>query len=913
MAKETTNEIAKREIAKINKLAEINEAYFVGLLWADPFNTYSDYKDTISVDEFIHPVWGFYFDLGRKMYNEGIHKFDEITVKTKVKEYNVVEEFKEYNGMTTIEDAVNIVKDHSENIEYYYETIKKNYTMRQLYLLFGAKVFVDKNKYKWKDMTREQLTMYWQDKTNKIALENVNRYEAENLYIDPEEFIRKLEEESAEMLPFYESYLMNSITQGVARGHVLMFGGFGNTGKALALNTPIPTPNGWTTMGDLKVGDTVFGADGKPTTVVYKSPVFEDHDVYEVCFDDGEKILADAEHQWSVETSYSRRLAKKGVKEINGKLLNSNGYFTLTTEEMKDDFVRERSGGKEYKYKVPMHKPIEYEEKELLVNPYTLGLWLGDGTSSNGEITIGKLDLNNIINNIKNDGYDVSVRNNNEGEYTLLLRNPYNKVYCEYGHPKNEFWNYNINKCRECDRIRSNAKYRGCDISLEKNPKYYKSVLQQLRDLNLINNKHIPRIYLQSSLEQRYELLRGLMDSDGYVDENGYCEFSQKNKVLIDGFSELLSSLGIKHTIKERVNKLNSKEFKSYRVSFYASKENSCFKLERKHNRLKDKTALRRSHKSIVNIRKVETIPTQCIMVDNEDHLYLAGERMTVTHNSSIMADKFVMSCIANGEKCIIVLNEEDAQSFRQKIVLSILNHEFKTGFDRKRMVNGKLQESDKELIRKAFARMKELMDGEEAQIKVIFMEKYIMSDLEKIIRFWANRGYINLVIDTHKVSDESKEKERWQTFVEDMKTIYRLTRKNAGGCNLRTWVNFQLADSAIKSRYLGFDAIGEGKASKNEASVVMMFRPVWSDEYADEKHELSCYRLKRRPDGKYDKEYFTLEKGKTYYLMFTPKNRFGQNNENGQPVLVLEPAFHKNAFYERGWTFVAKDYGRAG
>lgn len=909
MAKDKTAEIAKIEGEKINKQAEINEAYFVGLLWADPFTHYSEYKDTISQDEFIHPIWGFFFDLGRRMYEEGIKTFDDITVHTKVKEYNIVDEFNKWGKMTQIDDAVSIVKDNIDNIDYYYETIKKNYVIKQLILLFGSKVLVNKGKYKWQDMTREQLTMFWSDKLNRIALDNVAKYEAENLYIDPDEFIRRLEEESAEMLPFYNSYLMNSITQGTARGHVMMFGGFGNTGKALALNTPIPTPNGWTTMRDLKVGDTVFGADGKPTTVVYKSPVFKDHDVYEVCFDDGEKILADAEHQWSVETSYSRRLAKKGVKEINGKFLNSNGYFTLTTEEMKDDFVRKRSCGKEYKYKVPMHKPIEYEEKELLVNPYTLGLWLGDGTSSNGEITVGKLDLNNIINNIKNDGYDVSVRNGNEGAYTLLLRNHYNRVYCEYGHPKNEFWNYNINKCRECDRIRSNAKYRGCDISLEKNPKYYKSVLQQLRDLNLINNKHIPRIYLQSSLEQRYELLRGLMDSDGYVDENGYCEFSQKNKVLIDGFSELLSSLGIKHTIKERVNKLNSKKFKSYRVSFYASKENSCFNIERKHNRLKDKATLRRGYKSIVDIRKVETIPTQCIMVDNEDHLYLAGERMTVTHNSSIMAEKFVMSCIANKEKLIIVLNEEDAQSFRQKIVLSILFHEFSTGLDRKRMVNGKLQESDKEKIRKAFGRMHELMDGAEAQIKVIFMEKYVMSDLEKIVRFWANRGYINLLIDTHKVSDESKHDARWETFVEDMKTIYRLTRKNAGGCNLRTVVTFQLADNAIKNRYLDFEAIGEGKASKNEASVMMMFRAIWADEYEGGKRELECYKLKKKASGNgYDREEFKLKTGKTYYLMFTPKNRFGANNDNGQPVMVIEPQFNANHFKEVGWTFVAND-----
>ena len=507
MAKDTTKEIAEKELKEISSKAEINEAYFAGLLWADPFDTYAEYADTITQDEFIKDVWGFYFDLGRRMYGEGIRDFDEITVKTKVKEYNITDEFTEYGGMMTIEDAVSIVKEHSDNIDYYYETIKKNYTIRQLYLLFGNKVVLKKNKYDYTAMDRETLTNFWLDKMNQIGLGGINRYEAENLYIDPEEFIRKLEEESAEMLPFYNSYLMNSITQGVPRGSTFMFGGFGNTGK------------------------------------------------------------------------------------------------------------------------------------------------------------------------------------------------------------------------------------------------------------------------------------------------------------------------------------------------------------------------------------------------------------------SSMMAEKFVMSCITNKERAIVVLNEEDAQAFRQKIVLSILWHEHNTGIDRKRMVNGKLQEKDKDKIRLAFAKLKELTDGEEALIKIIFMEKYVIKDLEKIVRFWANRGYINLLIDTHKVSDESKHSVRWEIFVEDMKTIYRLTRKNAGGCNLRTMVTFQLADHAIKNRYLDFDAIGEGKASKNEASIVQMFRPCWSDEYEGEKESLDCYKLKKKENGDgYDKEFFKLQKGKTYYLLFTPKNRTGANNDNGQPVLVIEPMFNSNHFKEIGWTFVAND-----
>ena len=870
MAKDTTKEIAKKEVEQISKNAEINEAYFVGLLWSDPFNNYNEYADSIALDEFIHDVWGFYYELGRQLYSDGVKSFDDITVYKKVEEYGKLDEFKKYGEMITIDDAINIVKDNIDNIDYYYETIKKNYTIRQLYLLFGEKVIIPKGKYDWKKMTREQLSMFWQDKVNKISLNNVNKYEAENLYIDADLFIKKLEEDSAEMLPYYKGNLLNSISQGVARGHVTMIGGFGGTGKCLHIDTPIPTPNGWTTMGKLEVGDLVFGQDGKPTSIINKSPLYTDHDTYKLTFDDGEEIIADAEHQWSVSIDYTKKLAKRGVTTFKGKPINSKGYFTITTEEMKDDFVRIREDGwKDYKYQIPMNEPIEYNEKELLIDPYIMGVWLGDGSKTGNVLTMNGDDSIEISKHFLELGYKTKITKEKDKHdcYSVRVYSPDNHI----------------------------------------------PFTTKLRETKVYNNKHIPREYLESSIEQRWELLKGLMDTDGSSDsKGGACEFSQKSKEMVDGFSELLSSLGIKHVVNKRITTCTGKEFESYRVYFNVSKDMSCFKLKRKHDKLKEKTIVQRLHKKIVNIEKVESAPMQCIMVDNDDHLYLAGKMMTVTHNSSITAEKFVMSCVENKEKAIVLLNEEDAQAFRQKIVLTILFHEFKTGFDRKRMVNGGLTESDKVKIRQAFDRMKELIDGEESLIKIIFMEKYVIKDLEKIVRFWANRGYINLLIDTHKVSDESQYDVRWQTFVEDMKTIYRWTRKNAGGMNLRTVVTFQLADSAIKNRYLDFEAIGEGKASKNEASVMYMFRVAWSDEYEGGKNELECWKnAKNELTGKWEKKPFTLEKGKVYYLWFTPKNRFGKDSDTGQPVLIIEPNFNSNAFYEIGWAFVANDKSR--
>lgn len=127
-------------------------------------------------------------------------------------------------------------------------------------------------------------------------------------------------------------------------------------GKALALDTPINTPSGWRTIADIMVGDYVYDENGKPTKVINTSEVFYGHTCYKVMFEDGESIIADAEHQWTVMTKNSRRMLTR-TKKSNRKLLRpdyheGHGYFTTTTEDMARDYKRARPDGKgtEYKY-----------------------------------------------------------------------------------------------------------------------------------------------------------------------------------------------------------------------------------------------------------------------------------------------------------------------------------------------------------------------------------------------------------------------------------------------------------------------------------------------------------------------------------------------------------------------------------
>lgn len=368
-------------------------------------------------------------------------------------------------------------------------------------------------------------------------------------------------------------------------------------GKALALDTPIPTPNGWTNMGSLKIGDHVFDEGGKPVKIVRMSQIFTGHKCYKVLFEDGESITADAEHIWPVESKNSKKTRgyklKSSRKLLRPEYRNSSGYFNTTTEEMARNFKRVRRDGKgiEYTYRVPMNRAIEYSNRDLPINPYLLGVWIGNGESAGSRISIGANELEEMLFHIERSGGMV----------------------------------ISVKDSKTCKRVR---------ITQEK------SCLQtELRKLNLIRNKHIPDIFLQASVQQRLELLKGLMDTDGYCSRAGQCQFVQKNKKTVEGISELLSSLGIKHTIKEKIPTCNGKKCdKVYVVHFWTDKEHSCFKLSRKHDRLKEKLSKRMQNKSIIDIEEIQSVPTKCIGVDTPSSLYLAGKRMTVTHNTPLVS-----------------------------------------------------------------------------------------------------------------------------------------------------------------------------------------------------------------------------------------------------------------------------------
>lgn len=392
--------------------------------------------------------------------------------------------------------------------------------------------------------------------------------------------------------------------------------------KALALDTRIPTPEGDRTMEDICPGDFVFNEFGKPVKVIATSEIFHNHKCYRVTFEDGDEIIADAQHLWTVQTKGSRRIAKyQSTSSRPRPVMNKfddQARFTVTTEEMVKDFKRRRADNKgtEYKYRVPVSGPLEYPEKQLF-NPYILGLWLGDGDKKDNRLTASKDDLPQLLELLEAEGMPVYSVKMFSGKY----------------------------------EVRFGTKYA-----------YHKhDVREAFREMGVWKNKHIPDAYFTASKEQRLALLQGLMDTDGTCELKGQCVFSNKNEEIARGVSKLLTSLGIKHNIRVDDAMLYGKNCgKCYSVGFFVDKDHSVFRYRRKTARLKDHLAPRMLYKSIVNIEEVEPRDTKCIQVDSESGLFLCGQKNTVTHNSETCSALGLTEMIIGPEGADIVCSSND-------------------------------------------------------------------------------------------------------------------------------------------------------------------------------------------------------------------------------------------------------------
>ena len=419
----------------------------------------------------------------------------------------------------------------------------------------------------------------------------------------------------------YQKEMMDAFTQqGV---HKVVVKSASQVGKALAIDTPILTTQGWKPMLEVAPGDEVFGPDGKAHTVLWQSAVMTNHDCYRIMFSDNSNIVADADHKWYVETDKEKTV--------------------LTTDVISTTYKH----GNRNTYAIPVAQPLETDEKNLPIHPYVLGAWLGDGNSYSAQITMHRDDVE-IAKYIEECGSNVELVPTKGKEHVLIAKvdSYVNGDICRRGHDKTVTGVTSDGRCAECHRQISMRNKWKCkkDISVDPIVNTQNTLRSKLDSLNLIGNKHIPEMYLRASYEQRLQLLQGLMDTDGYISEKGIAEITQKSKLIIDGVYELLVTMGFKPVLKVKQAVCSNSPTKAtstvYRLTFTVYGDTPIFKLQRKLARMKSQEGCRVSEtkrRRIIDVTKVDSVPVKCIAIDSDDHLYLAGKALIPTHNSDIM------------------------------------------------------------------------------------------------------------------------------------------------------------------------------------------------------------------------------------------------------------------------------------
>lgn len=376
------------------------------------------------------------------------------------------------------------------------------------------------------------------------------------------------------------------ICEALLRDYKVLVTSCNGVGKGGRLDDDILTPTGWRKFGDLRVGDEVFDESGKPCRVTWLSPDWHE-DCYEVEFSDGARVTVSGQHEWNVLTLRDRnRLHMR-----DGRIRDWRAYWgeshSCETRALVDRLHR---GDGAATYAVPINGAIEFPEREYEFDPYVLGVWLGDGTSSCSMLTLGDMKARVVVPRFAECGV-TATRSNAPGD---TMRT---------GH------RYSLARQGFKDFLRANG---------------------------LLNNKHIPDAYLRGSIDQRWALLNGLMDTDGFVSKHSVCGIDFMNEALASDTVELIRSLGMRASITRDRTYLDGRDAgPRWRIVFNPICNPFSAGIAKAVGFVEDHAQRGRATlRTIRNITRVPTVTTRCIEVDSTNHLYLTGRYLIPTHNS---------------------------------------------------------------------------------------------------------------------------------------------------------------------------------------------------------------------------------------------------------------------------------------
>jgi replicative DNA helicase len=473
---------------------------------------------------------------------------------------------------------------------------------------------------------------------------------------------------------------LDSLTNGLHPGQMVVIAARPAIGKALALDTPLATPEGWTTMGEVQVGDRLMGADGHPVAVVAATEVMQDRPCYEVEFSDGEVIVADGQHQWLTWT----RAARRHDAQTRGFQRNHTNPVlpaAVTTEEIARS-LRGPAADKRPNHTVQLASPLQLPEAPLPIPPYALGVWLGDRATDPARFTSADSE---IVEAVGASGL-VTVRQKGRRLSGLAFAAEVVKVA--------------ERTCAVCGRAFAprNDQVRTCGRVCGGKARFSSPPV-------LLGHKHIPVRYLRASIAQRRELLAGILDTDGTVTDTGAVQLAVTNQQLAEGVRELVLSLGYRCSMTtKRVKGRHEESSTCYMVNFTTPDE--VFRLPRQEAKHKERLhhyPQRTRWRYIVDVRRVPSVPVRCVQVDSPDHLYLAGRGMIPTHNSTLALDLARSAAIKHSLPTVIFSLEMS----RNEITMRLLSAESRVSLHSMR--TGQMGEEDWATLAR---RMSEVVDA---------------------------------------------------------------------------------------------------------------------------------------------------------------------------------------------------------
>lgn len=388
------------------------------------------------------------------------------------------------------------------------------------------------------------------------------------------------------LTPLVHYYMLDTMIGGGERIANLCHRGIA---KALSLDTRLPTPNGWTTVKKLTVGDCLFAEDGSIAKVTAKSEVFN-KPMYKLVLADGRELKVSEDH---INTVIHRR-----QKRVDGKRVNYLDRRDLTTKELLDiplfatrKPTKKNPKGREHRVWIPAAGPTQYPKQTLPIDPYTLGLAIGDGAMDR---TTGFCRLHGAVDDLE---LLKPLIPTETGEILLDKRFPTVGRMSLKG-------------------LGANLKAMGLNCHG--------------------NDKFIPDAYKLGSIDQRLAILQGLMDTDGTCYQGGCSSFTSNSLQLVKDLQEIVFSLGgtATYVSMEAAYRLNIKL------------NMPMFRLPRKLDRQHMNCTLR---VPITAIEEIPQEPSQCLQVDSAERTFLAGDYV-VTHNTTLMGEYLFLFLALYGE-----------------------------------------------------------------------------------------------------------------------------------------------------------------------------------------------------------------------------------------------------------------------